>query len=80
MGPVNGVTNDFWADFEARDTVVIQSSDQGTVRFAELLLNASLEDIERHASLHGGAQDGTESAVGSGGGNRGETSHSGAVE
>ena len=29
MSPINGATNDFWADFEARDTVVIQSSDQG---------------------------------------------------
>ena len=47
MGPINGVTNDFWADFEARDTVVIQSSDQGTVRLAELLLNASLEDNDQ---------------------------------
>jgi hypothetical protein len=44
MGPINGVTNDFWADFEARDTVIIQSSDEGTARFAELLLNAGLND------------------------------------
>ena len=47
MGPVNGVANDFWADFEARDTVVIQSSGHGTVRLAELLLNASLRDNEQ---------------------------------
>jgi len=47
IGPVNGVTNDFWADFEARDTVVIESSDYGTVRLAELLLNAGLSDNDQ---------------------------------
>jgi hypothetical protein len=47
MPPVNGVTNDFWADFDARDTVLLKSSDHGTVRLAGLLLNAGLEDNEQ---------------------------------
>jgi hypothetical protein len=35
---------DFWQEFEDRNTLLIESSDQGIVRLAELLLNAGLED------------------------------------
>ncbi len=48
IGPINGVTNDFWADFENRDTVVVESSDHGMVRLAELLLNVGLADNEQN--------------------------------
>ena len=47
MPAAPGVDNDFWADFETRDTVVVHSSDHGTVRLAELLRNVGLEDNEQ---------------------------------
>jgi hypothetical protein len=44
IGPVPGVTNDYWLEFELRNTVLVESSDRATVRLAQLLLDAGLED------------------------------------
>jgi hypothetical protein len=42
LGPVGNAN--FWREFEDRNTVVVESSDKGTARLAQLLLDAGLED------------------------------------
>ena len=44
VGPVRGLSNNFDDDMARRDTLLMDSSIQGHVRLAELLLNAGLSD------------------------------------